>query len=348
MKKTFLITLAMLLVFTGTAFAAQGLTGGDQTIRGNKTFEHNAVFNKNLTVLGALLGVSQYSSVFYVDSGSGADSPGNYGTTYLKPFATIDFAVSQCTADSGDIIFVMPGHNEGIIADSAIDLDVAGISVIGLGNGENRPTIDFDHADATFVVGADDILIENMIFRVSANAVTVGVEVEDGVDSVTVRGCKFGAAETATDEFAISLQLNDASNRALIENNHFDGGEQAAATAIGLTKDTDLTIIRNNWFTGTFTTAPVTGATTASTNLLITDNHFWTVGTADTFNLVAASTGIVSRNVIVMNAASAAAALDIGNCVGFDNWLIADDDVTGAAAAIIDSAFASVTATADD
>lgn len=348
MKKIFLIALAVVMVFTGTAFAAQSLTSGDQTIRGNKTFEHDAVFNKNVTILGALLGVTQYSSIFYVDSGSGADSPGNYGTTYLKPFATLDFAVSQTTASAGDIIFVMPGHNEGIIADSAIDLDVAGISVIGLGNGDNRPTIDFDHADATFVIGANNVTVENMRFRASANAITVGVEIEDGVTYATVRGCEFGDAETATDEFTISLQTNDASNNALIEYNHFDGGEQAAATAIGLTKDTDLTVIRGNWFTGTFTTAAITGATTASTNLLITDNHFWTVGTADTFNLVAASTGIVSRNVIVMNSISVATALDIGNALNFDNYLIADDDVGGAKSAITGATAASVTASADD
>ena len=82
--------------------------------------------------------------------------------------------------------------------------------------------------------------------------------------------------------------------------------------------------------------------------MLIEGNRFYTGGTADTFNLVAASTGILTDNRIVMNAASAAAALDIGNVVAFQNYLVADDDVGGDNDAIVSGGFASVTATADD
>ncbi len=53
------------------------------------------------------------------------------------PFATLDYAIGQCTASKGDVIYVMPGHAETIT--SAVTLDVAGVSVIGLGIGRNRP-----------------------------------------------------------------------------------------------------------------------------------------------------------------------------------------------------------------
>lgn len=349
MKKLFLIIMAALLVFSGQVFAAQSLTSGDQTIYGKKTFEHEATFKKNLRVLGAILGFNQFSNVYYVDSGSGADTMGNNrGTSWDNAFATIEYALAQCTADQGDVIVLVPGHNEAVSTAGAIDLDIAGIYVIGMGSGTDMPTIDFDADVGSVTVGADNITIENVRFRVSANSTNVGLDIEDGVSYVTVRGCQFGFAETATDEFDISLRTGDASNYITIENCLFAGGAQAAVDAILFNKDTDHTIIRNNYFTGTYSTAVITGAATASTNLLITNNHFYTGGTADTFNLVAASTGILSRNIITMNAVSAAAAMDVGNLVVFDNWLIADDDVTGAAAAIRDNAFASVTATADD
>lgn len=348
MKKLFktIIPLIMVLFFVTSGWAAMGLTGGDQLIRGVKTFEHNAIFKKNVTVLGAMLGINQYSSVFWVDSSTGADT--GDGESYLSPYATLEYAINKCTADKGDVIFVMPGHNEGITTAAAIDFDVAGITVIGLGTGTVMPTIDFDAAAASVTIGADNVSLYGLRFRTSYEEVVVGLNIEDDSDNALVEGCMFGFAETATDEFLIALQTGDASNSAKILNNEFHGGAQEAVCAIKFNEDTDSTVVQGNWITGSYSTAPVLAATTASTNLLIDGNFFFTAGTTDTFNLVAASTGIVSNNIITMNAVSAAAALDIGNCLSFQNYLIADDDLTGAKAAVEAGTFASVTATADD
>jgi len=319
----------------------------DVLFKGKVTFEQDIAARKDVVVEGYLNKAIDYSNKFYVSSVAGADVP-HYGTTWQKPFATLEYAINKCTANQGDIIIVLPGHNEGIIAAAAIDFDIAGISVIGVGNGMLRPTIDFDHADASVAIGANNITLFNLLFRCSADAITVGLDIEDGVDDATVAYCRLGSAETATDEFAIALRTGDASNSVHILYNEFSAGAQAAVNAIHFAKDTDETQVIGNVITGTYSTAPVAGSTTASTNLLIDGNYFFTGGTADTFNLVAASTGIVSNNIITMNAANAAAALDIGNCLSFQNYLIADDDVGGAKAAIEVGAFASVTATADD
>ena len=50
---------------------------------------------------------------------------------------------SGLTAAVGDTIIVMPGHVETIATAGALALDVAGISIVGLGNKRNRPIIDF-------------------------------------------------------------------------------------------------------------------------------------------------------------------------------------------------------------
>ena len=49
--------------------------------------------------------------------------------------ADIDTAIAACTAAAGDVILVLPGHAENLAADSAIDLDVAGVSIVGMGVG---------------------------------------------------------------------------------------------------------------------------------------------------------------------------------------------------------------------
>ncbi|GAF96466.1 unnamed protein product, partial [marine sediment metagenome] len=79
---------------------------------------------------------------WYVHSGTGTDAVG-YGTHPDKPLATIDDAIGLATASQGDIIYVMPGHAETIGA-GEIDVDKIGLSIIGLGVENDRPTITFD------------------------------------------------------------------------------------------------------------------------------------------------------------------------------------------------------------
>lgn len=154
-------------------------------------------------------------NIFYVYATTGSDAVG-YGRNPDAPFATIDYAVGQCTASQGDMIFVMPGHAETVTA--AIAVDVAGISIIGLGNGDNRPSLTLTATTAPcFTVSADDVKISNIRFycatagtsylknllRVAASDVVVSdcefkinqvmvhtVRVVSG-DKVTIKNCVF-------------------------------------------------------------------------------------------------------------------------------------------------------------
>ena len=89
--------------------------------------------------------------VFYVDSVTGSD--GNVGSDPAAPKATVDSAIGSCTANKGDTIVLMPGHAETVTATS-IALDVAGVTILGLGNGLKRPTFTFGAAAATITVSA--------------------------------------------------------------------------------------------------------------------------------------------------------------------------------------------------
>lgn len=75
--------------------------------------------------------------------------------------ATIDAAIGLCTANSGDTIYVLPGHTEAVTS-SSITLDVAGVTIIGLGSGSLKPTLTFAATDSAVNVTAANGKFKNI------------------------------------------------------------------------------------------------------------------------------------------------------------------------------------------
>src|SRR5688572_21464297 len=96
------------------------------------------ILNKFYTIPDGVWG-----DVRFVHHASTASGP---GWTPENAYTTVDAAVSACTANNNDLVLVLPGHAETIIAASGIDLDIAGVTVMGLGQGTNRPTVTFGTA----------------------------------------------------------------------------------------------------------------------------------------------------------------------------------------------------------
>ena len=87
-------------------------------------------FDGGVLIRGVPLTVTHPGKVFFVsDTGLAAyanrktPSDGNKGT-FHAPFATIDYAVGQCVANRGDIIYVLPGHVETISTATSLALDL--------------------------------------------------------------------------------------------------------------------------------------------------------------------------------------------------------------------------------
>jgi hypothetical protein len=128
-------------------------------------------------------------NVFFVDD-SGSNS--NDGLSPDHPFVSLDYAVSRCTASHGDVVILMPGHAE---TTTAVGIDVAGVRVVGLGIGADRPTI-------TATTGASDLLdvtaanctLENFCLVGAASGVTALIDI--AADDLTCINMKFshGAA----------------------------------------------------------------------------------------------------------------------------------------------------------
>jgi hypothetical protein len=88
---------------------------------------------------------------FFVDSGSAnVGSTASYGKSPEAPLASLALAFSLdiLTANNGDIVYLMPGHTENVIAAATIACDIAGVKVIGLGEGSDKPTITFTTIDS--------------------------------------------------------------------------------------------------------------------------------------------------------------------------------------------------------
>ena len=105
-------------------------------------------------------------------------------------FNTIDAAISVCVAGRGDVIYVTEGHTETVTATS-IAHDVAGVSIIGLGEPEQRPTLTFSTAAATITVSAANARWSNFNFVANfadvASAFTLTTAVGFSVANSTFR-----------------------------------------------------------------------------------------------------------------------------------------------------------------
>ena len=175
-------------------------------------------FANGVTIRGMPLMQTHPGAVFWVDSTTGSN--GNAGT-FARPFSTIDYAIGRCTASRGDIIMVKPGHTETVSAAGGIAADVAGVAVIGLGVGSNRPTVTLDTATtATVSVSAANFTFKNIIFTANF-ADIVSVFTLTTAKYFTVEDCYIKATATNMN-FLYVVDTNattaDADGLALINN----------------------------------------------------------------------------------------------------------------------------------
>jgi hypothetical protein len=190
----------------------------------------NGLFSRGLPVEGGLPFTG--GEVFHVDSTHAQASDANSGEEPGQPMATLDAAVARCTANNGDTIILYPGHVESI-GNAQIDLDVAGINVIGLGRGPDRPRIDYDHANASLDVGASGIRVKNIVLRPSVADVLIGIDIETTVTDTLLEDIEAipGEAGDGTDEFVTCIELKAACTRTEIKDFKYSHHASAAGAA---------------------------------------------------------------------------------------------------------------------
>lgn len=242
---------------------------------------------------------------FFVDSNTGTDSAG-HGYNPDDPVASIDYAVGLCTASKGDIIVVMPGHAETVSAAADLALDVAGITIVGLGRGASQPTVTLDTADTADVdVDAADIAIENINFV--ANYADIAVCIDVNADDFTIRKCRFTAA-AANMNFLVCVQdaTGTTSDRITIEDCYALQPDASNTHFVNFAGTGDGHVIRNNRLHGDWGTMAIGGAGVVTHCEIIGNLIYNAASDNDScINLDATATGIVMLNLCCGAAAQA-------------------------------------------
>jgi hypothetical protein len=270
--------------------------------------------------------VNKYAgNIWYVDSGaSGATDAVGYGANPDKPFATIHYADTQCTASNGDVIVVAPGHTEDVSSAGAIDLNTIGVTIIGQGAGRLRPTITFSVDTGDINIDAANVTIENIhIDLTGVDSVNAALDVNAA--DFTLRGCEVLMADGTGQ--ADSFIVTDANaHRMVIENNIIRSPNAGADDAIEIVGASDGMIIRGNFIYGDFNNAPIFNDTgSVATNVLIENNFLQNDQTGDhAIELKSAVTGIARNNILVTDAIATAA--DLGSLKAVDNWYFDSSD----------------------
>ena len=267
-------------------------------------------------------------NVFFVDSGAdlAVDSTA-HGASPERPFATIDYAIGRCTANNADMIYVMPGHDENPLV--SITMDVAGVSIIGMGRGNDRPTITFGAAGATVAMSAASCSIENIRFDLGTVAATV-----TNAFNITADGCRVHKCETvvhATSQFTNHLTATDA-QFVEITDNKFRSLHTASSTSGVVVDGCDDLVMVGNLIDGHFGEHALDNTTPASADEIlrayIADNTIQNRSTTAgdlAVELDAAATGQFVRNMLIGGLATTAANFDIGNMASMESY-VADDE----------------------
>lgn len=243
---------------------------------------------------------------FVCSATSGATDSTSYGRTPSAPFATIDYAVGQCTADKGDIIAVLPGHAEVVTAAGGLDLDVSGITIIGYGDGANTPTVTLTTANTADIdIDAANVTIKNIHFVAGFADIAAAIDVN--ADDFTLDGCRF--TESAANLNAL-IWVQDAaaggSDRITIKNCHCIDKDAANTHFVNFAGTGDGHVVMNNILIGDWGTAAIGGAGVI-TNATIIGNKISNAATDNDacINFAATATGICMNNLACGGAAQA-------------------------------------------
>jgi hypothetical protein len=151
-------------------------------------------------------------SFLYVDSNVTVEGD---GSSWTNAKDTINEAYDLCTANNGDIIYVAQGHAETL---GTLTLDTEGVTIIGIGKGEDRPEITFDTTTDKITISAASNTISNISFLAGVHVVATAIEITADGDYTTIIGCDFPEPGTNTYDFMTAIQLTTAADYVTVAN----------------------------------------------------------------------------------------------------------------------------------
>lgn len=277
---------------------------------------------------------------YYVDSAIDMIS----GVSPEEAVGTLDEAFALTTANQGDVIVVMPNHAETVTAAGGIAHDVAGVSVIGLGNYNQRPRILMDAGTATYDVSAADAYIENIVFAsghllsaVCFDVTAVGCHINNvhWDDNTTAENWGTPVKATGAANSADGLKVTNCRWTPLVATVN-------ALEFIEITDNIDDLVISGNYISHEGTASPVflQAGSKVMHNAVITHNflsHKMTTGDLAWNNGGSTNSGVIAHNRI--GHADVTGAHELGAATGmrfFDNLSVSTAILSGVVIPAID------------
>lgn len=261
--------------------------------------------------------------IFYVDSNGGGSTTSG-GLTPDSAFTTLASAIAACTASKGDIIYVMAGHAESFGA-SGLAINVAGISIIGIGNRLNRPAFTWHTTSAVVTISAANVRLYNIQCLTDVDAVV-------SMFSVTGAGCTMDSVDFVDTAACAPLQflLTTAAGDDLTIANcrHIQVASAAISVQawIGIVGCDRFRFI-NNFMSlrGAATAAAnghIVGATTLSADVEIVNNRLQQSASTSAvpISLYTGSTGLVANNLVASPKTAIAGSVAIASCYAMNNY----------------------------
>ncbi len=283
----------------------------------------------SLTSTGAIpnVGIADWfttGTLFFVDSNNGAAT--NNGLTPGQALTTLSAALALCTANKGDIVFLMPGHAETLSAELSISTE--GVSVIGLGNGDNKPVITADNTATSLTLAADNLTLFGIVFQ---NDVDSQVEVIDIADAqyARVEQCQF--IEGSSKQYLLGISITNAgADNVVIKDCELTCTALGANSAIKIGVVVDRLTIEGCTVIGDYADACIHNPIgNIATNLIIRDCFLKNDNTGEhSIELVSACTGALIRN-YYHNDMAQATGVDPGSCHSFECYHCDAIDVSG-------------------
>ena len=199
-------------------FLALALLIGGAGIMGMTNFPDGAS-SYGVPIMGPGIPTTTGSYIFVSSVVGSDDNDGRKAT----PYATFAKALDKCTTDAMDVVILMPGHSEDVASAAAIAADVAGVTVVGIGNGSLRPTFSFTAAAGTFTITAEDQTFINIEWQAAYADVATGLDIS-GVDDLTFDGCWFTESATSKN-FVVVMDLATGADNITINKCKFIGAD---------------------------------------------------------------------------------------------------------------------------
>lgn len=273
------------------------------------------------------------NNVWFVNSATGTDAVGG-GRTPDQPLALIRYAFSSDLVTAGDVVYVAPGHTETVNNTDRIVADIAGVTVVGLGVGNNRPTITFS-TDVTADIDIDAANITFRNLRFVGNIAALAAAIDVNAAAFTMEDCDWYVA-SATKDIDITVIGVATANDMTIRRCRFNYDVSNEATGVAVTAAStevirvvgqDRTRVEDCYFSGNFSTAAINGVTTKSMDLKVLRNAIYNDATADVagiVDLIAGCTGVIGYNYgfygLHDDASALATIIDPSSCAMIENF----------------------------